>query len=298
MTVELKAGDLSLVLDPETGGAIASFTYRGIALLRPVSDTRLGAQHGRTVAGYPLIPFANRVAAGRFSFAGQSYQLARNFGDDPNAIHGNAWMRPWTVAGSGDRDARLVLDFKPVGGQEAHWPFAYRAEQHIALEHDRVRITLSVRNQDTRPFPAGLGLHPYVARSPESVLRFEADSFWTTGVDGLPVAREAVHGALEFSDGRLLGAQVIDTCYAGWAGQATVTRPEDGLTIVLNAAAPLDHLQVYTPAGRDFLGLEPVSNMPDAVSRMEEAADHGLVVLQPGEVLTGTVELGVRVDGD
>ena len=66
--IELVAGDLRVMLDPETGGAIAAFTWRDVALLRPVSDPRLGAQHERAVAGYPLIPFANRVADGRFSF--------------------------------------------------------------------------------------------------------------------------------------------------------------------------------------------------------------------------------------
>ena len=56
----------------------------------------------------------------------------------------------------------------------------------------------------------------------------------------------------------------------------------------------MDHLQVYTPAGRDFLGLEPVSNMPDAVNRMDIEADQGLVVLAPGEVLHATVVIAVH----
>ncbi len=294
MSVELQAGDLRLVLDPDTGGAIAAFTWCGVPLLRPVSDARLGAQQGRAVAAYPLIPFANRVGGGRFRFAGSAYQLARNFGDDPNTIHGNAWMHAWTVADADAAHARLTLDFSPDGSLATEWPFAYAAEQLFELAEDGLRIAISVRNTDSRAFPAGIGLHPYVARTPRTTLRFEADTFWTTGADGLPVAREAVHGALEFAGGRALGSTEIDTCYAGWGGEATVTQPESDIALTLSAGPPLDHLQLYTPAGRDFIGLEPVSNMPDGLGRMEDVADDGLVVLQPGQTLAAEIRFRVR----
>ncbi len=296
--INLSAGDLRLVLDPETGGAIAGFNYRGIELLRPVADQRLGAQHGRAVAGYPLIPFANRVGGGRFSFGGQAFQLARNFGEDPNTIHGNAWMHPWMVAEAAPQQARLTLDFSPEGGLAAQWPFAYRAEQAFTLSDDALRIELSVRNSDTRPFPAGIGLHPYVARTPEATLRFQADSVWTTGPDGLPAEREAVRGQAEFDDERSLGTAAIDSCYAGWGGLAVVRLPEDGVSVVLSSSPPMDHLQLYTPPGRNYIGLEPVSNMPDAINRIDDVADQGLVVLQPGQMLTAWVEMGVRLSGD
>ena len=298
MSVELQAGDLRVVLAPETGGAIAAFTWRGEALLRPVSDARLGAQHGRAVAAYPLIPFANRVGSGRFRFDGQDYNLARNFGDDPNTIHGNAWMHGWTVAESDMTQARLTFIFSPAGGLEAEWPFAYAAEQTFKLTEHTLLIAMTVRNTDARAFPAGIGLHPYVARTPQTTLRFEADTFWTTQADGLPLARQPVQGAWEFAEGRLLGATAIDTCYAGWGGEATVTQPENGLLLTVSAGPPLDHLQLYTPAGRDYMGLEPVSNMPDGLNRMQDDADDGLVVLQPGEALTANIALHVKPAGD
>ncbi len=198
MSIELQAGDLRLVLDAETGGAIAAFIWRDMEILRPVRDARLAEQRGRAVAAYPLIPFANRLAGGRLRFAGHAYQLARNFGDEPNTIHGNAWMRAWTVADQQAAQARLTLAFSPAGDAAGQWPFAYAAEQLFALDATGLRITMSLRNTDNRAFPAGLGLHPYVARTPGTRLRFEADTYWTTDAGGLPVAREAVGGALAF----------------------------------------------------------------------------------------------------
>ena len=298
MTIKLQAGDLCLTLDPDTGAAIAAFSYRGAELLRPVADPRLAAQHGRAVAGYPLIPYANRIADGRFTFAGQSWQLARNFGDSPHTIHGNGWMRAWSVAEASARHARLTLEHAPPHDPAEQWPFAYHAEMLFTLHDDHLDVALSVQNRDTRPWPAGLGLHPYVARTPETTLRFDADTVWTTGFTGLPASRVAVEGPAEFAGGRLLGCAEIDACYAGWDGRATVAMPEQGMTLVLSSGPPMDHLQVYTPAGRDFLGLEPVSNMPDAINRMEADADQGLRVLAPGESLRASVTLGLHTDAD
>jgi galactose mutarotase-like enzyme len=45
------------------------------------------------------------------------------------------------------------------------------------------------------------------------------------------------------------------------------------------------------------MGLEPVTNMPDAINRMEDVADQGLVVLAPGEMLTAVARMGVRAAG-
>jgi galactose mutarotase-like enzyme len=46
------------------------------------------------------------------------------------------------------------------------------------------------------------------------------------------------------------------------------------------------------------MGLEPVSNMPDAINRIDTDADQGLHVLAPGETLRACVTIGVRVPSD
>lgn len=296
VTITLMAGDLRVVLEPETGGAIAAFTCGGVEILRGVADARLAAQHGRAVAYYPLLPFANRVRLGQFAFGGESYRLDRNFGDSPNTIHGNAWMHPWTVTEHDARSLRCRFVFVPEGALAGQWPFAYEAEQTFELSDDGLHVALSLRNTDTRAWPAGLGVHPYVARTPRTTLQFEADSIWTVGADEMPAERQAVGGAWSFDRPRPLDHAHIDNCYAGWGGTATVTMPEHTIAVVLRAEPPLDHLQLYTPTGRDFIGLEPVSNMPDAINRMDEVADQGLVVLQPGEALHAALSLRVTRD--
>ena len=49
---------------------------------------------------------------------------------------------------------------------------------------------------------------------------------------------------------------------------------------------------VFTPPGRDYLAVEPASNMTDAANRMD-IADNGLQVVQPGEALQASVMLSL-----
>jgi len=265
-----------------------------VEVLRPVRDARLRAQLGRAVAGYPLIPYANRILGGRFSVRGEGFQLARNFGDEPGSIHGNAWMRVWRVTAAGDDRARLELCHRPPDDPVSEWPFAYDAAQDFAVFADRVEVRLSVRNRDTRAFPAGIGLHPYVARTAGARLRFTADAVWRTGADGLPVELVAVPEAMDFVGGREIGGKEIDSCFAGWTGRARLERPQDAVAVVIEAGTKLDFLQVYTPAGKDFCGLEPVSNMPDGINRMGDVADQGTVMLGVGEEIFAKVVIGVE----
>ncbi len=291
--IELCSGRWRLVVDPDTGGAIAALTWGGVEVLRPVADVRLAAQGGRAVAGYPLIPYANRIAGGAFAFGGERFQLEGNFGDHPHTIHGNAWMHPWRVLESGAHIA-LAFDHAPDAASVREFPFAYHAEQHFSLVEAGLTIGLSVENRDTRPWPAGLGLHPYVARTPRTVLRFEADTLWTTDAAGLPQQQRAVEGETEFDRGLALTGSLIDNCFAGWGGTALVTWPEHGFALRLEAGPPLDHVQLYTPAGRDFFGLEPVSNMPDAINRLDDTAGQGLQILAPGQMLCATIRLSIE----
>ena len=291
---EMFAGDLRATIDEATGGAIESFTHSGFELFRPVADFRLEAEHGRAVGAYPLIPYANRVARGQFSFGGEDFQLGLNFAGHPHSLHGNAWMRVWTVVSATATRVHLALDHRPPADPVAQWPFAYRAEMVFTLDAGGLTVDMSLRNDDARPFPGGIGLHPYIAREHGTLLHFDADTVWRNGIDDLPLAREAVAHHWDFSCARTISDTRIDECYAGWGGSAHVIWPASDLSLTISSGPPFDHLQLYTPPGHSYFGLEPVSNMPDAINRMEEVSDNGLRVLAPGETLAGRIRFDVE----
>ena len=294
MTLELAAGDATLLLCPALGGSIGNWTWRGTPVLRHTPPHVLAGNNSRLLSCFPLIPFSNRIAWGRFSFGGESFQLDRNFGDHPHTIHGNAWQRAWEVARSDLAEAELVLHHDPAADSGSHWPFRYTATLHYVLAPDGLAVTIGFTNTDHRAQPVGLGLHPYQPRTPQTAIALRAGSVWHTGADSLPDARLPVQGHWSFEPGHVINPLPLDNCYADWAGRAEITRPEHGLRLVITADDIFRFAVVYTPGGKPYFAVEPASNMTDAVNRMDTVPDHGLRVLQPGAGLQRQVRFALE----
>jgi aldose 1-epimerase len=297
--IDLAAGDANLILCPALGGSIGGWTRRGVPILRPTPSEALEGSSSRLLSCFPLIPFSNRIAWGRFSFGGESFQLAMNFGDHPHTIHGNAWQRAWAVASQGAAEAELTLDHDPAHDPTAtdgqcHWPYRYAARLVYALAPDALTVTITVTNTDARAQPVGLGLHPYQPRTPDTAIAFQAASVWHTGEDSLPDARLTVEGHWSFDPGHVITPPALDNCYAAWAGRAVITRPEHAIRLVIAADDIFRHVIVYTPDGKPYFAVEPATNMTDAVNHMDSVPDHGLRVLQPGDTLRRQVRFTVE----
>lgn len=287
--IELRSGTSVLRLLPELGGAVGGWVRNGADVLHPVSDPNLIAQHERPVAAYALIPFSNRVGYGRFPFGGEDFQLAANFGGEPHTLHGNAWEREWRVAEQ--QAARSVLTFDHQGPPE-QWPFHYQAAMTFVLGDTSLDVAFRFENTDERAQPVGLGFHPFFPRTDETELGFGAAGVWKAGPDSLPETRLAVEGDWSFDPVRTLAGARLDNCYSGWTREAVLRWPSRGLGLRIEASELFGHLVVYTPPGRDYLAVEPASNMTNAVNRMD-IPDNGLRVLQPGEVLEASVRLSL-----
>ncbi len=281
--VELRAGAARLELAPVLGGGIAAWSIADGPVLRPRSDEVLSTRFTRGLGAYPLIPFSNRIAQGRFSWDGQNYQLPALFGG--NAIHGTGWERAWSVSEQVESAASLILDYTP----SVDWPFAFLAEQRFTLAADALEVGISVTNRHDAPAPFGIGLHPYFPRGEGCVLSFTAENVWLSGADMIPIERVAIPADWDHRDGRNVGSVALDNCFDGWRGPVTLHWPARGLTLRMTADPVFRHLVVFTPDGRDFLATEPVTNMNDGINR----EDGGMVTLAPGETLRGNIRFAL-----
>ncbi len=277
----LRAGDSSLVLAPELGGAIAGWTLGATPLLRRPLPEAIVPGSVRGLASFPLVPFSNRIGLGRFRWDGSDYKIERNFGDHPHAIHGVGWQSRWSVAAVSDHAATLTL----MHDNAARWPFAFAAEQRFTLLPDRLQIALAMTNRHASDAPAGLGLHPYFPRRHGSVLQFAAERVWRNGDDMLPAESARVPPDWDHAAGLAVGTAALDNCFAGWNGKARITATPDDPVISIEAGDIFDHLVVFTPPGSDFFCVEPVSHMNDAINRGEP----GMRRLAPGATLHGEV---------
>lgn len=277
--LRLQAGDSSVVLAPEIGGALVGWTLAGIPVLRRAAPDAI--VHGKVggLAGFPLLPFCNRIAYGRFHWDGRDYQLARNFGDHPHTIHGVGWQSAWSVADVSPASVSLALRHRP----DRHWPFAFAAELRLALAERELQVALRLTNQHGAPAPAGLGLHPFFPRATFQTLRFHASGVWLNGPDALPDRHVALPAEWDYRNGRSVDVPELDNCFTGWDGTAELRGAELNLTV--QASPNFAQLQVYTPPQQEFFCVEPVSHMPDAINR---SADD-MRVLASGEQIDAEI---------
>jgi aldose 1-epimerase len=277
MFVRLKRDSLEAILAPGVGGAIAGFRAHGRALFR--CDAQRGGD-ARAMGEFPLGPYVNRIAHGAFRWRNEAHTLPRNFGDHPHPLHGVGWTRAWDYEVLSEHAARMTL----ACDADAHWPWAIRMTRDIALAADALEVSFALRNEDARPMPASLGLHPYFPAA-GATLRLNAAAQLMTTSDGVPTDSARTPVMDDLAAGADVSALALDHCLEGWDGVAEIRWPAHALRI----EAPSACVQVYAPAGADFFCVEPMTAPPDAVNRGASAE------LAPGESLAFTARFVPRV---
>jgi len=279
-SIELACEDLRCSIRPDAGSCIAGLWLGGTPVLRSTPASQLMSP--RLSGCYPLVPFSNRVAHAVLQWNGTSHPLVKNNGDEPHAIHGVGWQRPWEVLESDARFAMLAYEHRP----DASWPFAFDASQTFRLGTHTLEMTLSITNQSATPAPAGLGWHPYFVKRAGSRVSFQAGGRWEMGEDKLPTRRLPSHGL--DADCTTLD---VDHCFDGWSGTVHL---RDG-SLYTQVTSNLGRLVVFTNATRDFVAIEPVSHVNNAINLVEttgaEPEDLGLQILQPGESMSAQMSI-------
>lgn len=300
MSVKTIANEaLELAVVPEAGASIAGLVARvrgaRVPILRPTPDDAIASLNSSLFACFALVPWSNRLADARFTFAGRSYQLRPNT-PEGYAIHGDVRKRPWQVRA--ETDASLELAFASRDFADVNFPFPFEVGLRYALDGTTLSATLALTSCADEPMPAGIGFHPYYRRTllddAEQVeVRATAPRAYRELVPvhpPLPIAADQ-----DFSRRRALGDQDFDTCFAGWDGKATITWPRSGVRAHVACDATLDHMILFAPPGKPFFALEPVSNANNGFN-LAALGDHdaGMRVLDPGETLRGTWRLTVE----
>jgi aldose 1-epimerase len=244
--------------------------------------------------GQVLIPWPNRLADGRYEFAGRSHQLAIDELRTRSAIHG---LVRWAVWRPEERDARRIVlghDLHPRPG----YPFALALQVEYSVSADGLRVVTRATNVGASSCPFGAGAHPYLhpgtATIDAAVLHLPARRVLTTDAHGTPSGWSQVEGsALDFTRAREVGATKVDDCFTdlerGGDGLARIalTDPAEGAGVTLWADESYPYVMLYSgddrPDGaRRSLAVEPMTCPPNAFRSGE-----GVIVLEPGATFTG-----------
>lgn len=265
--IQLRSGGSEATLLPHLGGSIGSFAVGGRDILRP---TPADAASPLDTGCFPLVPYANRIADGRFSFAGEDHALPRNVAGFEHPIHGLGWIMPWMVRAQEADGAVLAC----MHAADAHWPWAWSATQTFVLEDGALHVSLEVTNRSDRAMPCGLGQHPYFVREPGGRLQFAAKGVWINDHGMIPDHTAPADHFGDFAQGAVpLADRLTDNCWFGWNGTAAWQNVE-------LRSDEARFLHVFAPPGEDFVCIEPTTAMPDAFDRGDDA---GVTALEPEE---------------
>ncbi|HTF06773.1 MAG TPA: aldose 1-epimerase family protein [Asanoa sp.] len=251
-------------------------------------------------AGQLLMPWPNRVAGGRYRFAGEEHRLVLT--EPTNAVHGLVRWATWTV----DERAtdRIVLRHRMHS--QPGYPHVLDLAVTYQVSADGLRCRMSATNVGSRPAPYGHGAHPYLTVGlplDECVATVPAERVALFDERSLPVGITNVgEQDADLRHPRALAGRawhyaytdlVRDEAGRDWSRLAPAV---GGPGVALWVDEGFGWLQVYSGDGlppglsRRGLAIEPMSCPPDAFN-----SGIGLVVLAPGERCDG--EWGIAASG-
>jgi aldose 1-epimerase len=290
---ELEGGGYRAVA-VEVGGGLRSLTFGGRPLLDGY-DAEALADAGR---GQLLLPWPNRVAGGRYRFAGREHQLDVSEPATGNAIHGLVRWGSWSppaenpgLAEGAESAARLVLAHR-LSARPAY-PFTIDLQVTYQLDERGLTTTVTARNAGSAAAPIAAGAHPYLTAGAASIdectLHVPADEVLTTDDHQIPDGRSGVAAtAQDFRRPRPIGDVVLDTAYTalrrrddGRAEVRLMAPSGHGTVLWVDASHP--YVMVFTGDSlpperrRQGVAVEPMTAPPNALATGED-----LVVLEPG----------------
>lgn len=285
--VSIASGPLSARFRPEWGGRMTHLTHAEWGdILVPTHEDRFEPDSWPRAGGYPLVPYHNRIYNSRFAHAGAWYSLCPHPALAPDAIHGPAHRRPWSVAAQANDRVLLQLDYDA----DDEWPFSFRAEQQFLLEPNQLVVELAITNLSGRTAPVGIGWHPYIAAPLHSPA--ETDGKFEYQLDDLNVPTS--HLPQPRSEVIIPATSGYTLHFADWT-RANVRL--DKASLLLKADPVFGHLAVHRM--ENYLCIEPVSMAAGVLALSERnRTDRGLRILPHGGCLSGRITLSIKPNGD
>lgn len=253
--------------------------------------------------GTPILaPFPNRIAAGKFTFAGATYQLDCNE-HGRNAIHGFVIDKPWRVTQAGadpQRGAFITGEFqlhRDLPQAVGLWPADFLINWTYRLRGNVLASEIRVANPDDRILPFGLGTHPYF-RFPlrgggnldQSFLQVPAQRYVPLN-DYLPTGTlQPVDGENDLRTAIPLSRRTFDDVYTGLspAPDGAIAHElrdtQVGAVLRLRHDPAFGYVVIYTPGHRKAVCIEPYTCVTNAINLVPGGdLDSGLWRLNPGE---------------
>jgi galactose mutarotase-like enzyme len=265
--ITLTADGYEAAFLPELGMLGVSLKWRGAELLSMQGG--LAAYRSGHTTGMPLLaPWANRLSRLQFRAAGVDVDLRGlplHAGADGLPRHGTMSARSgWRIVRREPSRLRAAFEYD-TEELLAAFPFPHRIEIDARVSPRGLRVEAGIVPTSRRSVPIAFGWHPYFKLpGPRRSwrLRLPAREHHALDERGIPtgvVEREA-------REREQLGDRSFDDLYRlGRDRRLELSSGELGIDVRFDAGYPW--AQVYAPAGKRFVALEPMTAPTDALTR-------------------------------
>lgn len=272
----------------------ASLRHRGVELLRRVEDLAGAAARGST-AGIPMLhPWANRLAGLSYRVAGTEVALDQSspllhFDDRGLPMHGVPWSQLAWEPTAADR-TRLVarLDWSR---EEllAIFPFPHRVELTVTLDPGGLTMETALGAGLDGPMPVSFGFHPYLGLPGlrRADWRLELPAMRRLALDerGIPTGEGTPVEGFDAA----LGEAGFDDSFALPDEGTSLSLTGSGRRVTVELVAGYRYAQVFAPADKDYVALEPMTAPTNALR-----SGSGLRLVDPGETFRATFRIRVE----
>ncbi len=275
----------------EIGGNVISLRHleSGTPLLREPPDMDELRKYPEQF-GMPVLFPPNRIDHGQFYFEGKHCFLPVTEIKMDNHLHGLAVGKKWLVTASDETSAEMQFTFSPDCPEYEGFPFAFRLTRKVNLNGHGLTDEMTVVNQGRINMPLGLGYHTTFPAAGAQVRLSTGDREYEIGERNLPTGKMLDWKEFDprkFFDpnGRIVGFHTT----------AETMSLEDGRTLhgaeIRYGCGLLRYLTdekfgfwyTWNRKGQgDFISLEPVSWMANALNTPDTPEKTGVRTLAPG----------------
>jgi aldose 1-epimerase len=290
---DIQTGEYARIL-PYLGGTIQSIFLKKNEQLYNILDGYTSSEDAEknlnsSFKGSNLFPFPNRVRDGKYSHNGKEYQLAMNFPQENNAIHGLIYDKAFKIINkeNGDNFCTLVILYNTKEAMHGY-PFDYTLEvEYRWRENGQFECISTVRNPGIVEIPIGIGWHPYFVAGNVNVndlwIQFPAEKILQ--VDDRQIPTGASDSYTSFNQLSKVDNTFLDSCFTlkldSVIAETIIFNKEENFGYKIwqeTGKEKYNFLQVYTPPSRNSIAFEPMTCAPDALNNK-----NGLILLAPGK---------------
>ena len=257
----LKNDLAKVIINPEMGGSILQYQAKLNGINRDILRDSLQANLIGDSASFPLVPFSNRIRNGEFNWQDKQVKLPLNHLPENHVIHGHGWQAHWQVISHSNSE--LVLEYQHKADA---WPFSYSVKQTFMLAGAALKMSLTVVNLSKSDMPTGLGFHPYFTRTQACTFHAVLSKMWAVDNECMPTSIVDAPNGFQEAQGLNINNTILDNAFINFQNKAQLHWPEWQAITDITTSNNCGFLVVYSPKKADFVCIEPVTHMTDAIN--------------------------------